>query len=64
MKVCLVGEQNVGKSCLINSLMNTHVSLVSSKRGSTMENAEAVYSDIQTLKQIHFVDTIGINTYE
>ena len=46
----------------MNSLVKNHVSIVSSKRGSTYENTVGVYSHLDQLKQIHFTDTIGINS--
>lgn len=35
MRVSLIGEENTGKSALLNALVESHVALVASKSGST-----------------------------
>lgn len=60
LKVAIVGLPNVGKSTLINQLVNRSVCPASSKVHTTMHKAEAIYSENDT--QIVFVDTPGLTT--
>lgn len=56
--VSIVGRPNVGKSTLINSLLNQKVAIVSNKVGTTRNNIFGIYNDSDS--QIVFVDTPGI----
>lgn len=56
--VSIVGRPNVGKSTLINKLINRKVAIVSDKSGTTRNNIYGIYNDEDT--QIIFVDTPGI----
>ncbi len=57
--VTIIGRPNVGKSTLLNSLMNEKVAIVSSKPQTTRTNLQAIYNDDET--QIIFVDTPGMH---
>ncbi len=58
IKVAIVGRVNVGKSSLLNALLNEERAVVSSIAGTTIDpvNKEMIYKD----KIITFVDTAGI----
>ena len=56
--VSIVGRPNVGKSTLLNSLMNKKIAIMSDKAGTTRNIIYGVYNDEDT--QIVFVDTPGI----
>lgn len=56
--VSIVGRPNVGKSTLLNNLLNRKVSIMSDKAGTTRNIIYGVYNDEET--QIVFVDTPGI----
>lgn len=57
--VSIIGRPNVGKSTLLNALVNYHVAITSNKAGTTRNIIEGIYNDDET--QIVFVDTPGIN---
>ena len=57
--VSIVGRPNVGKSTLINNLLDMHLAITSDKAGTTRNIIEGVYEDIYS--QIVFVDTPGIH---
>lgn len=57
--VSIVGRPNVGKSTLLNSLLETKLAITSDKAGTTRNIIEGVYEDEDT--QIVFVDTPGIH---
>ena len=57
--VSLIGRPNVGKSTLLNTLVNAHVAITSDKAGTTRNIIEGIYNDNET--QIVFVDTPGIH---
>lgn len=57
--VSIIGRPNVGKSTLINSLLNKKISIISNKPQTTRNNIEGVYEDKDT--KIIFVDTPGIH---
>ncbi len=56
--VALIGRPNVGKSTLLNNILQHKVSITSPKPQTTRFNIQAVYSDERG--QIVFVDTPGI----
>ena len=55
--VTIIGDTNVGKSTLINTLVGEHVAIVSPKTQTTRENILGIYNDNES--QIVFVDTPG-----
>lgn len=55
----IIGRPNVGKSTLLNNIVNYHVAITSDKAGTTRNIIEGIYNDSQS--QIVFVDTPGIN---
>ncbi len=56
--VSLVGRPNVGKSTLLNSILDVKLAIVSDKVGTTRNVIHGVYNDKDA--QIVFVDTPGI----
>ena len=57
--VSIVGRPNVGKSTLLNTLLNTKLAITSDKAGTTRNIIQGVYEDENS--QIVFVDTPGIH---
>ena len=57
--VSIIGRPNVGKSTLLNRLVNYHVAITSDKAGTTRNVIDGIYTDKDS--QIVFVDTPGIN---
>ena len=57
--VAIVGRPNVGKSTLLNQILDTKVTIVSDKAQTTRHQIRGVLTDEQT--QIVFVDTPGIS---
>lgn len=57
--VSIIGRPNVGKSTLINRLVNDHIAITSNKAGTTRNIIQGIYNDADT--QIIFVDTPGIH---
>jgi len=57
--VAILGRPNVGKSTIINGLINRHISIVTDKSQTTRNNIIGVYNDKDT--QIVFLDTPGIH---
>ncbi len=57
--VSLIGRPNVGKSTLLNSVVEHKVAITSNKAQTTRNIIQAVYNDEKT--QIVFVDTPGIH---
>ena len=57
--VAILGRPNVGKSTIINGLINCHISIVTDKSQTTRNNIIGVYNDKDT--QIVFLDTPGIH---
>ncbi len=57
--VSIIGRPNVGKSTLINSILNKKVSIISNKPQTTRNNIEGIYEDNNY--KIVFVDTPGIH---
>ena len=57
--VSIVGRPNVGKSTLLNNIMNKKLAIISNKPGTTRNNIDGIYNDLDT--QIIFIDTPGIH---
>ncbi len=57
--VSLVGRPNVGKSTLMNSILNIKLAITSDKVGTTRNIINGIYHDADS--QIIFVDTPGIH---
>ncbi len=57
--VSIVGRPNVGKSTLLNKILERHIAITSDKSGTTRNIIEGVYNDSNS--QIIFVDTPGIH---
>lgn len=57
--VSLVGRPNVGKSTLMNALLNVKLAITSDKVGTTRNIINGIYNDEDS--QIIFVDTPGIH---
>lgn len=57
--VNIVGRPNVGKSTLLNSILETKLAITSNKAGTTRNIIQGVYEDSDS--QIVFVDTPGIH---
>lgn len=57
--VSLVGRPNVGKSSLLNRIINKHIAITSNVAGTTRNLIEGIYNESDC--QIIFVDTPGIS---
>ncbi|MBP5683910.1 MAG: GTPase Era [Bacilli bacterium] len=57
--VSIVGRPNVGKSTLLNKILNKKIAIISNKSGTTRNLLLGVYNDDDS--QIVFVDTPGIH---
>ncbi len=57
--VSIVGRPNVGKSTLLNSIVNAKVAITSNVAGTTRNLVEGIYNEEDT--QIIFIDTPGVN---
>lgn len=57
--VSIVGRPNVGKSTLVNTIINRKVAITSSVSGTTRNIIQGIYNDKES--QIVFVDTPGIH---
>ncbi|HOC80510.1 MAG TPA: GTPase Era [Bacilli bacterium] len=57
--VSIIGRPNVGKSTILNALINQKVSIVTNKSQTTRDNIKGIYEDGES--QIIFVDTPGIH---
>ena len=57
--VAIIGRPNVGKSTILNALINQKVSIVTNKAQTTRDNIKGIYEDDEA--QIVFVDTPGIH---
>lgn len=56
--VSIMGRPNVGKSTLLNSILEMHLAITSDKVGTTRNIIQGIYNDCDS--QIVFVDTPGI----
>lgn len=57
--VSIIGRPNTGKSTLLNTILNTHLAIVSNVAGTTRNSIQGVYNDEEA--QIIFIDTPGIH---
>lgn len=57
--VSIVGRPNVGKSTLLNSIVNAKLAITSDVAGTTRNTIEGIYNEEDT--QIIFIDTPGIH---
>lgn len=57
--VSIIGRPNVGKSTLLNTLLDSHIAIVSNVAGTTRNAIQGVYNDDEA--QIIFIDTPGIH---
>ena len=57
--VSLIGRPNVGKSTLLNSIVNKKIAITSNKPQTTRNIIQGIYNDEDS--QIVFVDTPGIH---
>ena len=57
--VSIVGRPNVGKSTLLNSLLERKIAITSNVSGTTRNIIQGIYNDDDS--QIIFVDTPGIH---
>ena len=58
--VSIIGPPNAGKSTLINLILKTHLSIISSRPQTTRNNVAGIYTDVKKGVQIIFLDTPGI----
>lgn len=58
--VAIVGRPNVGKSTLLNHLLNKKIAIMSDKAQTTRTTLQGIYTDERC--QIVFIDTPGIHT--
>ncbi|ENY69368.1 GTP-binding protein, Era-like protein [Metamycoplasma auris 15026] len=64
-KVCyvgLIGRPNVGKSTLLNNILNFDLSIVTNLAQTTRDNIKGIYNDHDS--QLIFIDTPGIHKAE
>ncbi|CRH55268.1 GTPase Era [Mycoplasmopsis arginini] len=64
-KICyvgLIGRPNVGKSTLINNILDFDLAIVSNLAQTTRDNIKGIYNDKES--QIIFIDTPGIHKAE
>ena len=57
--VSIIGRPNVGKSTLLNAILDFKVAIISNKAGTTRNIIQGIYNDPDT--QIVFMDTPGIH---
>lgn len=60
LKVAIIGAPNVGKSTLLNRLVQSDISCVSKKAHTTRKNALGVYTERDA--QLEFYDSPGMVT--
>ena len=57
--VSLIGKPNVGKSTILNAILNQEISIVTNKAQTTRNSVSGIYEDGDS--QIVFLDTPGIH---
>ena len=57
--VSIIGRPNTGKSTLLNTILKTHLAIVSNVAGTTRNAIQGVYNDEEA--QIIFIDTPGLH---
>ncbi len=57
--ISIIGRPNVGKSTLLNAILNFKVAIISDKAGTTRNIIQGIYNEEDT--QIIFLDTPGIS---
>ncbi len=57
--VSIIGRPNTGKSTLLNTVLKTHLAIVSNVAGTTRNAIQGVYNDDEA--QIIFIDTPGLH---
>lgn len=57
--ISIIGRPNVGKSTLLNSILDSHLAITSDKVGTTRNIIQGIYNDDDS--QMIFVDTPGIS---
>lgn len=57
--ISIIGRPNVGKSTLLNAIVNEHLSIISPVAQTTRNNLKGIYTDDKM--QIVFIDTPGIH---
>ncbi|MDY0101221.1 MAG: GTPase Era [Bacilli bacterium] len=57
--VTIIGRSNVGKSTILNALLNKSLAIVTNKPQTTRENLRGLYED--EYSQIVFIDTPGVH---
>ncbi|MDO4375973.1 MAG: GTPase Era [bacterium] len=57
--VSIIGRPNTGKSTLLNTILKTHLAIVSNVAGTTRNAIQGVYNDEES--QIIFIDTPGLH---
>lgn len=57
--VSIIGRPNTGKSTLLNTVLKTHLAIVSNVAGTTRNANQGVYNDEEA--QIIFIDTPGLH---
>ena len=57
--VSMIGRPNTGKSTLLNTVLKTHLAIVSNVAGTTRNAIQGVYNDEEA--QIIFIDTPGLH---
>lgn len=58
--ICIIGDRNVGKSSLINALLNQEISIVSNTKGTTTDAISKAY-ELTPFGPVTFYDTAGLD---